>query len=221
MTKARIYLLSAACVLAFFGLLFAVTVVQKKAAEREERAYYRAKQEAYVLSRQAAWAGRRAELTPIAKEHFLEGRALEAFELLEPFSDVVDGEARAVFEAARPQAAEQRAERKRLNQVAAAEARAHQVRAELDRKQAIADELDAMTACQIYVERHAKHDFEWTNGWGTKFNPPVVIDGDLVLTGDSIKMQNGFGAWTIMRYSCVYDPGSKSITGIEVKPRSE
>lgn len=69
--------------------------------------------------------------------------------------------------------------------------------------------------CQRAVERLAKHDFQWTDGWTEpKFSAVKWIDqkaGVVGLLGDKIKMQNGFGAWTHMVYVCEVDVQRKAV----------
>lgn len=70
----------------------------------------------------------------------------------------------------------------------------------------------AEVGCRKDIERQAKYQFEWTEGWlGSKFNAVIWArpeSGTFALTGRSIKMQNGFGAWRPMSYFCVFDPSS-------------
>lgn len=72
---------------------------------------------------------------------------------------------------------------------------------------------DAHLACIDAIENSARYQFEWTDGWlHSKFNGGEVKLGPLVmLTGDKIKMQNGFGAWRKYTYRCSYDLESRSV----------
>lgn len=69
--------------------------------------------------------------------------------------------------------------------------------------------IAAGVACRSLVERLAKYDFEWTDGWlETKF-PSYLTSTKapyiLTVSGDKIKFQNGFGAWQRQSYYCDYD----------------
>jgi hypothetical protein len=63
--------------------------------------------------------------------------------------------------------------------------------------------------CQKAVEKLASYSYEWTDGFfETKFNSystKTLTPGILIIKGDKIKFQNGFGAWKIMRYQCAFD----------------
>lgn len=67
----------------------------------------------------------------------------------------------------------------------------------------------AIYPCQKAVEKLAKYDFEWTDGfleskfdsYATKTPQPGVIR----IFGDKIKFQNGFSAWQRVKYSCDYN----------------
>ncbi len=71
----------------------------------------------------------------------------------------------------------------------------------------------AAFACPHLVERLAKFDFEWTDGWTepkfSHFRWRDIEAGTVTVIGDKIKMQNGFGAWSHMIYECDIDPVSK------------
>ncbi len=71
----------------------------------------------------------------------------------------------------------------------------------------------ATFACSRLVERLAKFDFEWTDGWTepkfSHFRWRDIEAGMVTVIGDKIKMQNGFGAWSHMIYECDIDPVSK------------
>ena len=41
--------------------------------------------------------------------------------------------------------------------------------------------------------------------------------GIVILTGDSVEFQNGFGAWQTHTYSCVYDVLSKQVVNVVVE----
>ena len=82
--------------------------------------------------------------------------------------------------------------------------------------------LRAAQKCRPQVERLAKFQYEWTDGWlGTKF-PRFrwrnKSKGQLTYFGDSIKFQNGFGAWQFHVYSCDYDPDAELVLKVEAAP---
>lgn len=72
----------------------------------------------------------------------------------------------------------------------------------------------ATFACQPLVEAAAQYSYEWTDGFlGSKFGRWRWEDraaGTLAYTGNSVKFQNGFGAWQNMTYWCEYDPATDS-----------
>ncbi|GAB5451801.1 MAG: hypothetical protein Hals2KO_21290 [Halioglobus sp.] len=81
--------------------------------------------------------------------------------------------------------------------------------------------VDATVACQRFIERSAKYDFEWTDGWlENKFTGYSRYAGNGIYTyaGDSLKLQNGFGAWQRHTYMCTYDTNIKKVIAIEVSP---
>ena len=63
--------------------------------------------------------------------------------------------------------------------------------------------------CAPEVEKLAKYDFEWIGGWTAPKFPNYVgkVKKPYVLTiaGDSIKFQNGFGAYKKTKYYCDYN----------------
>jgi len=63
--------------------------------------------------------------------------------------------------------------------------------------------------CAPEVEKLAKYDFEWIGGWAAPKFPNYVgkVKEPYVLTivGDSIKFQNGFGAYKKTKYYCDYN----------------
>ena len=80
--------------------------------------------------------------------------------------------------------------------------------------------LVATYLCPNLVERFAKYDFEWTDGWTEpKFSHYRWHDigaGTVTVIGDKIKMQNGFGAWTHMIYECDIDPLKEKVLDLRV-----
>lgn len=64
----------------------------------------------------------------------------------------------------------------------------------------------SIVACERAVEALARWDYEWTGGWLKDRFPLVSTSGEfLLLAGNSIKLQNGFGAWRRVGYVCMYD----------------
>lgn len=76
--------------------------------------------------------------------------------------------------------------------------------------------------CTQMIERMAKYDFEWTDGFlDLKFSHHRWSDikaGTVTIIGDKIKMQNGFGAWTHMIYECDFNPLSDTVSDVRVSP---
>ena len=85
--------------------------------------------------------------------------------------------------------------------------------------------------CQHKIERMAKYEAQWTDGWlEVKFPRYRWRDWDkkiLTHIGDKIKFQNGFGAWSPMIYECDVnlagiEPGEisgKSVPVLDVRMR--
>lgn len=69
--------------------------------------------------------------------------------------------------------------------------------------------FDAEERCSSRIEQQAKYDFKWTDGiFGRKFPSYFIADPTLkhaMFEGDSLKLQNGFGAWSNYVYRCNYD----------------
>jgi hypothetical protein len=79
--------------------------------------------------------------------------------------------------------------------------------------------IKASFACRPYVERLAKYQFEWTDGWlDTKFSRyrwKNKSKGQVTYVGDKIKFQNGFGAWQFATYTCDYDPVADVVLNVD------
>jgi len=72
-----------------------------------------------------------------------------------------------------------------------------------------AHKIDSQMACEQAVERLAVNDYRWTaRGWTGGRWPSIAVtdDGKILLIGDAVEFQNGFGAWIRHRYGCTYDP---------------
>ena len=77
--------------------------------------------------------------------------------------------------------------------------------------------------CKEPVEKLAKYNFEWFDSWSEQkfdsYYSPVRAPGVIVVTGDKIKFQNGFGAWQIMKYKCAYDVVKNVVVDVSAEPR--
>lgn len=103
------------------------------------------------------------------------------------------------------------AEEARLAEVAAAEAAAREAeecRADFtcwgrDRR------IEAEIQCKRPIERQARYDHEWTDGWTepmfSRFRWKDEEAGVMTYYGDRLRLQNGFGAWANVVYSCDFD----------------
>lgn len=78
--------------------------------------------------------------------------------------------------------------------------------------------------CEKPIERLAQYDHEWTDGWlGTKMSRFAWNDrekGIVAYWGDSIKFQNGFGAWQQHQYRCIYDTINEKVIEVTASPGS-
>jgi hypothetical protein len=76
--------------------------------------------------------------------------------------------------------------------------------------------------CDDQIERLAKYDFKWTDGWlESKFNRFRWYDQDsLIITfiGDKLQFQNGYGAWEYHIYECDFNTKIDAVLGVRVKP---
>lgn len=82
-------------------------------------------------------------------------------------------------------------------------------------------QFSAGASCKPYVERLAKNDFQWIDGWlDTKFSRYRWSSDRRYITfiGDKIKYQNGFGAWTIYIYECDFDPKTERVIDVRATP---
>lgn len=75
--------------------------------------------------------------------------------------------------------------------------------------------------CKRAIERYAKHQAEWLDGWTTPLFSKYSVsnEGGRLVTyfGDQVKFQNGFGAWTRMTYLCTYNPETKAVIKVLVE----
>lgn len=118
--------------------------------------------------------------------------------------------------------AQEKAERKKADQALKLKL-AREQEACLSSAQCLVDKYFGLAEarCPMYIERMAKYGVEWTDGWfGLKFKstPYVVTDKPIVrFHGDSLKMQNGFGAWSNMVYSCDININTNKIVDFSVE----
>lgn len=227
--RGRRYLWLIGIVASIYVLSFPVNYIARSIKERQEasaqleRQKFAAKQ---LNARAAEWQQSREPIVAEAKKHFIEGRPVDALRLLSPWEPVLDGEARAILAAAKPQVAAILVKEKQVAQAAAAkalsdakEAKEASCRRDVQcwGKRHIAY---AEQACAPMIEAYALNNFEWTDGWGEKFNKALLEGGGrITYLGDYIKFQNGFGAWLIMNYECTYDPATKRALSVTVRER--
>jgi hypothetical protein len=80
----------------------------------------------------------------------------------------------------------------------------------------------ASAYCQKFVERLAKYQHEWTDGWlepkFSHFRWKDQSQGHVTYIGDKIKFQNGFGAWQFHVYSCDFDPVTNRVLDVAAAP---
>lgn len=82
---------------------------------------------------------------------------------------------------------------------------------------------DAESACAPKIEALAKYDYEWTDGWlGSKFSRFAWVEGRdrrvMRYFGDTLKLQNGFGAWQPHQYYCDFDLTSGAALSVFAEP---
>lgn len=82
--------------------------------------------------------------------------------------------------------------------------------------------VSAAVLCRPYVERLAKNNFEWTDGWldqkFSRYRWKNQQTGEVTYVGDKIKFQNGFGAWILHVYQCDLSADGKSVTDVRAVP---
>ena len=80
-------------------------------------------------------------------------------------------------------------------------------------------ELDATVRCQMAIESMVKFDYEWVDTWTMKpFSVAEWLDkrkGWLTYAGDSLKVQNSFGAWYRPLYACAFDTVNTEVLNIQ------
>jgi hypothetical protein len=79
--------------------------------------------------------------------------------------------------------------------------------------------VSASIDCANAIQSLAKWDYEWTDGWSepklARFRWKDQAAGIVTYTGDKLKLQNGFGAWKHVTYSCDYDPATKRVVSAQ------
>ncbi|MBD8554878.1 hypothetical protein IFT84_10115 [Rhizobium sp. CFBP 8762] len=84
------------------------------------------------------------------------------------------------------------------------------------------DELSIQISvdCRLAIEKLPKWDFEWTDSWTEpKFLPAGWAKKDqktLLLMGQALKLQNGFGAWKRVSYFCAYNLVSRKVVDVVI-----
>jgi hypothetical protein len=74
----------------------------------------------------------------------------------------------------------------------------------------------AEEVCTKAVESLARYDFEWTERWFNRFpGARLLNERRILIGGEAIRFQNGFGAFGKYKYTCEWDLDSKIL--IEVK----
>ncbi|MEX1197822.1 MAG: hypothetical protein WEB57_08195 [Pseudohongiellaceae bacterium] len=75
--------------------------------------------------------------------------------------------------------------------------------------------------CQDAIERLARYDYEWTDGFlGSKLSRIAWADQDAGVIryfGDQVRFSNGFGASQNMIYSCDFDPASETVVNAQAQ----
>lgn len=78
----------------------------------------------------------------------------------------------------------------------------------------------ASVQCAPLIEKFAKHDVKWTNGFMdfgySRLRWKNEKLGIVTMIGDKVEFQNGFGAWTPMTYECDVDVANNRITDMNV-----
>ncbi len=76
--------------------------------------------------------------------------------------------------------------------------------------------------CDDHVEKLAQFSFEWTDGAlepkFSHFRWKDQAKGLLTYVGDSLKLQNGFGAWGNYVYECDFDPVNRQVMAVRAEP---
>lgn len=69
--------------------------------------------------------------------------------------------------------------------------------------------IEAEIQCKRSIEQQARFDHEWTDDWTqpmfSRFRWKDEGAGVMTYYGDRLRLQNGFGAWANVSYSCDFD----------------
>lgn len=80
----------------------------------------------------------------------------------------------------------------------------------------------AKSACQVVVEKLPKYEYEWVDGlMDQKFSEVRWSDFDagiILVAGDKIKFQNGFGAYLNHRYGCEINVSTGEFLDVFAEP---
>jgi len=80
----------------------------------------------------------------------------------------------------------------------------------------------AVSACGPAVQKLARVNYRWTarTPFGRWYLAHVqdVGDGTMMLGGDEIEFQNGFGNWIQHKYVCIYNPMTKKVVSASADP---
>lgn len=173
----------------------------------------------WIEALEAQYGEQREILFRQAKEEFLEGRPAESVRILQPYEKILDSEAKALYSLAQSQAP------------IAAPVQTPNVVAPPERCENNLDcwaekhTVNAWVKCQKAVERLARYQFEWTNGFlGMKFDryvKGVSTPTAVIWVGTSIKFQNGFGAWRAMKYGCEYEASTDTVLNVNALPLND
>lgn len=81
--------------------------------------------------------------------------------------------------------------------------------------------VSAGVYCEAPIEKLAKYKVEWTDGMFEprfkEFQWDNKDAGTMMYFGDSVKFQNGFGAWENHAYACTFDPIAKKVTFVQAE----
>lgn len=81
---------------------------------------------------------------------------------------------------------------------------------------------DANAYCPAAIERSARYDVKWTDGWADlkfdKFDWKDEAKGVIAYFGDRAEFQNGFGAYTPVIYECDLAPDNRTVLAVRVEP---
>ncbi len=82
--------------------------------------------------------------------------------------------------------------------------------------------IAASVYCEKEIERRAKFQVEWDTGWlkqtFSAYKWKSKKNGVISYVGDSVKFQNGFGAWQNMIYSCDFDTATEQVLAVKLSP---